>query len=150
MNKISWKKISQFEGPEQSPGFLLWKVSTHWRRQIEAALAKIGLTHPQFDLLASIGWLTRNKTDISQAELARHCNTDITMTSQIVRSLEKKAYIKRHRKAGNERSKFPQLTPKGSLLIEQAIPLVETVDHNFFKKIDQNNCIELLQKLTPR
>jgi len=152
MKKISWKKISQFEGPEQSPGFLLWKVSTEWRRQIEAALATIGLTHPQFVLLASIGWLTRNKTDITQAELARHCNTDITMTSQILRSLEKKGYINRHQKEGNERSKFPRMTPKGSLLIEQAIPLVESVDHDFFKNLrpNINKCVELLQKLAPR
>ena len=51
MTKIAWKKITQFEGPEQSPGFLLWKVSTQWRRQIEATCATIGLTHPQLVLL---------------------------------------------------------------------------------------------------
>ena len=26
MKDIAWKKISHFEGPEQSPGFLLWQL----------------------------------------------------------------------------------------------------------------------------
>ena len=45
--KISLKKVSHFEGPEQSPGFLLWKVSAKWRRDIEIALAKLNLTRKQ-------------------------------------------------------------------------------------------------------
>ncbi len=149
MKKIPWKKISHFKGPEQSPGFLLWQVSTQWRRQIETTLTTIGLTHPQFVLLASLGWLTKDNKDISQAELARHCSTDITMTSQVLRSLEKKGYIERHQKEGNERSKFPRVTQKGARLIEQAIPLVESVDHNFFKKLGRHmeQCVDILQKL---
>ena len=132
MDKISWKTISQFEGPQQSPGFLLWQVSTKWRRAIESALKKIDLTHPQFVLLANLGWLTRNNKDVSQVELSRHCKTDINMTSQVLRTLERKGYIKRQKRIGNERSKFSHITEKGAQLIEQAIPLVEAVDHKFF------------------
>lgn len=112
MKDVPWKKISEFEGPEQSPGFLLWQVSTRWRRQIETALAAVDLTHPQFVLLASVGWLTRNGDDVTQIELARHCATDITMTSQVLRALEKRGFVERHMREGNERSKFPRLTKK--------------------------------------
>ncbi len=147
--KFPWKKISHFKGPEQSPGFLLWQVSTNWRRLIEAALAEIGLTHPQFVLLASLGWLHRNGSSVTQVELARHCRMDITMTSQILRLLEKKRYIERKQQGGNDRSKFPKVTDNGSRLIKQAIPLVEQIDHSFFKKLgsDQKYCVEILQKL---
>lgn len=150
MKKIAWKKISQFEGPEQSPGFLLWQVSTNWRRLIEAALAEIGLTHPQFVLLASLGWLNRNQSEVTQVELARHCRTDINMTSQVLRTLEKKGYIERVLRVGNERSKFPKITENGKKLIEKAIPLVEQVDHRFFEKLgsDTKHCVEILQKLS--
>lgn len=150
MKKIAWKKISQFEGPEQSPGFLLWQVSTNWRRLIEAALAEIGLTHPQFVLLASLGWLNRNQSEVTQVELARHCRTDINMTSQVLRTLEKKGYVERLLRVGNERSKFPKITENGKKLIEQAIPLVEHVDHHFFEKLgsDTKHCVEMLQKLS--
>lgn len=150
MKNIAWKKVSQFDGPEQSPGFLLWQVSTQWRRQIEAALATLSLTHPQFVLLASVGWLTRNHANITQVELARHCSMDITMTSQVLRALEKKGFIERHKRNGDERSKFPRLTKSGAELVEQALPLVETVDQKFFDKLgqDMSKCIEILQKLS--
>lgn len=149
MKEVAWKEISDFEGPKQSPGFLLWQVSTQWRRQIEAALATLGLTHPQFVLLASLGWLTRNDNDITQVELARHCKTDITMTSQILRTLEKKGYLKRQQRKGDERSKFSRLTKSGAKLIEQALPLVEAVDRDFFQKWgkDTGKYVEILQKL---
>jgi DNA-binding MarR family transcriptional regulator len=148
-NVVDWKKISQFSGPEQSPGFLLWQISTQWRRRMENALSSAGLTHPQFVLLASVGWLSRNGKDISQVELARHCKMDITMTSQILRTLEKKGYVERTQRKGNERSKFPFITLKGKELIEQALPLVETVDREFFEKLQEDieTCVEILQKL---
>lgn len=150
MKEVAWKKISHFEGPEQSPGFLLWQVSTKWRREIEAALATVNLTHPQFVLLASLGWLTRHHTDVTQVELARHCSTDVNMTSQVLRSLEQKGYIERHRREGDERSKLPRLTEKGAKLVEQAIPLVEKVDDDFFGKLGLETTekyIDILQKL---
>ena len=150
MNDIAWTKISHFEGPEQSPGFLLWQVSTKWRREVEAALATLNLTHPQFVLLASLGWLTRHYADVTQVELARHCGTDVNMTSQVLRSLEQKEYIERHRRQGDERSKLPRLTEKGAKLVEQAIPLVEKVDDDFFGNLGQKSkkqYIDILQKL---
>lgn len=114
---IAWKKISDFEGPEQSPGFLLWQESTRWRRQIEQVLTTLGLTHSQFVLLASLGWLTRSKAEISQVELTRHCGTDITMTSEVLRTLEQKGCVAPHQRPGNKRSKFPSVTAKGAQLI---------------------------------
>jgi DNA-binding MarR family transcriptional regulator len=149
MKEVAWNKISHFEGPEESPGFLLWQVSTKWRRQIEAKLAALDLSHPQFVILASIRWLTRNGKLVTQVELARHAGTDINMTSQILRTLEKKGLIERQRREGDERSKFPSLTKSGSALIERALPIVETVDHAFFAKLQQDTkkCIEILQKL---
>ncbi len=150
MKEIPWKKISHFAGPEQSPGFLLWKVSTKWRREIEAALATLNLTHPQFVLLANLGWLTRHHTDVTQVELARHCGADVNMTSQVLRSLEQKGYIERHRRKGDERSKLPRLTEKGVKLVEQAIPLVEKVDDDFFSKLGletTKKTIDILQNL---
>ncbi len=149
MKKVAWKKISHFEGPEHSPGFLLWQVSTQWRRQIEMALATLGLTHPQFVLLTSVGWLTRKGDRVTQIELARHCGTDITMTSQILRTLERKEYIERKQREGDERSKLPSLTESGAQLIAKALPLVEAVDKRFFGKLkrDTKKCVEILQRL---
>lgn len=150
MSKVSWNQITEFEGPEYSPGFLLWQVSSQWRRQLESALAKVNLTHAQFVLLASLGWLTRHNASVSQVALARHCKTDITMTSQVLRTLEKRGYIARNTKEENQRAKFPTLTEKGAALVEKTLPLVENIDRQFFsplgKKIPQ--WVKILRQLT--
>lgn len=101
-------------------------------------------------MLASLGWLTRHHNDVTQVEHARHCSTDVNMTSQVLRSLEQKGYIERHRREGDERSKLPRLTEKGAKLVEQAIPLVEKVDDDFFSKLSletMEKYIDILQKL---
>ena len=129
---------------------MLWQVSTNWRRLIEAALAEIGLTHPQFVLLANLGWLNRNQLEVTQVELAAHCRTDVNMTSQVLRTLEKKGYIERVSRVENQRSKFPKITKNGKKIIEQAIPLVEQVDQRFFEKLgsDKKHCVEIFQTLS--
>lgn len=149
MKKIPWNEITEFEGPEQSPGFLLWQVSTKWRRLLEAALAEIGLTHPQFVLLANLAWLMRTESQVSQVELARHCRLDVAMTSQVLRTLEKKGVIIRQLRDGNERSKFPAVTEGGAKLIAQAIPLVEEIDREFFKALGSEikQCMAIFRKL---
>lgn len=149
MKKVAWKKVSQFEGPEQSPGFLLWQVSTLWRRQIEETLHSINVTHTQFVLLANIAWLTRNNENIAQVDLARQCKTDINMTSQVLRTLEKRGLIERAFLKGNDRSKFLRVTTQGAALVAQAIPLVEAVDNKFFTNLQNDiaQFADLLKKL---
>lgn len=140
------KKISPPQAHEKGPGFLLWQVGTNWRRQVELALIKIGLTYSQYILLASLGELNQS---IAQVELARRCNTDITMTSHILRTLEKKGYIVRKMQQGNERSKFPKVTPLGIKLIKQATPIVEHIDQQFFGNLNDQS-LKLLEKLSAR
>lgn len=127
-----WSPADRYAGPEDSPGFLLWIVSTTWRRQVEAVLAPLGLTHPQFVTLASIGRLTREGTALSQAALGRHVRLDPNTMSQILRGLEKRALIER-RRGRDTRAKNPVLTETGRALVEEAVPLVQQVDDTFFR-----------------
>lgn len=145
MKKQTWKKSGHLHGAGQ----ILWQVASKWRRQIELALTPLDLTHTQFILLASIDELTSDGTDITQRELARHANLDITMTSQIVRTLEQKGFIERRVRPGDDRSKFPHLTRQGQFLVEQAIPVVEEIDSIFFDHLrsDTKKCVDLLHKL---
>jgi DNA-binding MarR family transcriptional regulator len=127
-----WTEVSRYAGPDASPGFLLWLVSTTWRRQVEAALAPLGLTHPQFVTMASVAWLTREGEPVSQAALGRHVRLDPNTMSQILRGLEKRGLIER-RKGRDTRAKNPRLTDDGEALVRDAVPLVEEVDGRFFK-----------------
>ncbi len=147
--KLNFKKISVHEGPKQSPGFLLWHISTTWRSSIETALQTFGLTHPQFVVLATTGWLTRNGDPINQIAIGKMAGLDPNTNSQILKGLEQKGLIKRN-SASDGRAKNVSLTPKGSQILERALPAVEQTDALFFNSLKKNEIsvlIQLFQKL---
>lgn len=145
---VNFKEISVHESAEESPGFLLWRVSTLWRRAIETVLKPLGLTHPQFVILATTGWLTRNGVKASQADIGRHAALDPNTTSQILRSLQAKGLIERSHTT-NEKSKNPILTSAGAQSLAKAMPAVEDADAAFFASIDLKNSkmLKMLQTL---
>lgn len=124
--------LSRFEQAEESPGFLLWQVTNLWQRQQRAALEPLGLTHVQFVLLASLAWLARRGDPVNQAQLAQHARTDVMMTSEVARVLEKKGLIQRAPHPFDTRAKCLTLTPQGEDKTKQALKIVEAVDATFF------------------
>ncbi|CUI16128.1 putative Uncharacterized HTH-type transcriptional regulator ydcH [Candidatus Protochlamydia naegleriophila] len=148
MTQFDFDRSSAFPAPEDSPGFLLWHVSTLWRRAIEGVLKPLGLTHPQFVILATVGWLTRSDQSATQAAIGRQASLDPNTTSQILRGLQAKDLIERSRTI-DERSKCSSLTPKGSQKLAEALPAVEKADAHFFAALNLSeiNAIEALQRL---
>jgi len=136
-------KFSSYEGPEKSPGFLLWHVSTSWRSAIEGALKKFELTHPQFVILASLGWLTREENLVSQARVGKMAGLDPNTTSQIIRGLEKKELVYRE-PSSDRRVKSPVLTEKGKEVLSKALPAVESEDQHFFNSLSKSEVESLL------
>ncbi len=147
--KTDFRHISEFQQPEQSPGYLLWRVSIQWRSLIEKALKVYDLTHPQFVVLASLAWLTQDGKKVSQIEVGRMAGLDPNTTSQILRGLEKKKMIERTQSV-DERSKNPAVTELGRKILEKALPAVEKTDMTFFENANQNDIailINFFQKL---
>ena len=120
------------EGPAASPGFLLWHLTLAWQRAIAAALAPLGLTHVQFVLLACTWWLSERGEAPNQLELARQAGTDVKMTSQVVRKLERNSLLARDVDAADTRARRLRLTREGAELAPRAIRAVEDVDARFF------------------
>jgi MarR family transcriptional regulator, organic hydroperoxide resistance regulator len=127
---------TSFSEPNDNPGFLLWRVTNAWQRQIRATLEPLDLTHVQFVLLASLAWLSESEPSIPQVLLAGHANTDVMMTSQVVRMLESKHYLERHSDPMDARAKLLTITPTGLALVNQAITKVEAVDKRFFARLE--------------
>lgn len=148
MTQFDFNQSSAFHGPEESPGFLLWRASTLWRRALEGILKPFDLTHPQFVILAAVGWLTKEGMKASQAEIGRQAGLDPNTTSQILRSLQAKELIQRTL-SKDERSKHPSLTKTGSTLLGNALPAVEKADALFFAAVNlrQMNALHALQIL---
>lgn len=148
---MNFKEVSVHATPDQSPGFLLWHVSTSWRGSIEQVLKPIGLTHPQFVILATLAWLTREGERVSQAVIGKMSGLDPNTVSQIIRGLEQKELILRT-PSSDARAKNPMLTEKGSDLLRIALPVVESTDALFFKSLtvkEREQMLRLFKKLIP-
>lgn len=146
---VNFKKISVHDVPERSPGFLLWHVSTTWRGAIELVLKPLGLTHPQFVILAALGWLTREGDRVTQAAIGKLAGLDPNTVSQIIKGLEQKELIVRE-KSSDGRAKNPILTRAGSEILKKALPAVEKMDGQFFQHLtddEMESMIQLFQKL---
>ncbi len=149
---VNFKKISVHDTPDKSPGFLLWHISTSWRSRIEEILRPLRLTHPQFVVLASLGWLTRKGGRVSQAVVGKMAGLDPNTISQIIRGLEQKGLIQRETSTDG-RAKNPMLTPVGQDILVRALPAVEKADAQFFNRLDlkEMECLlQLFQKLAPK
>jgi MarR family transcriptional regulator, organic hydroperoxide resistance regulator len=122
-------EINVHPASEENPGFLLWRVSTLWSSSTSTALKPLGLTHPQFILLATIDWLAGK--DASQEEIGRHVVLDSKVTAHLLHSLKVKGLI--------ELSDYPLLTPAGKKLLAKVLPVIESADAAFFASLDLKN-----------
>ncbi len=143
------ESIFQFEDSNESPGFLLWQVSSLWQRKINAGLRPFGLTHAQFVLLASLTWFAGNDKPLTQVELANHVKMDVMMVSNVLRKLESKELITRKAHPSDTRAKSIAITEQGHILAAQAVRVVENIDYIFFSKLnaDINQFNQKLQAL---
>jgi DNA-binding MarR family transcriptional regulator len=133
--------------PSESPGFLLWHATLRWQRGISEALAPLGLTHVQFVLLACTWWLNEQGRRPSQIALAAFAGTDVKMTSQVLRSLERKGLIQRTVDHQDTRVRQVRVTRRGARLAPRAIAVVQQVDAEFFEEAPSEDVILLLRQL---
>lgn len=139
-------------GPQDSPGFLLWRTTLRWQRGIAAALRPLELTHVQFVLLAAVWWLSDRAgtpdRQPSQRQVASHAEVDVMMTSQVVRSLEGRGLLTRAADPGDARVKRLTVTETGRRLAEQAVGVVEAADAAFFARVhDPAQVLDILHQL---
>lgn len=150
--RLNFEKISAHDTPKQSPGFLLWHISTAWRSSIESVLKTLGLTHPQFVVLATVGWLTKNGGLVTQVAIGKMAGLDPNTNSQIIKGLEQKELIQRVQ-SSDGRAKNVSLTPLGSNILNQALPAVEKADSHFFNLLPAKELhllTKTFQKLVPK
>ena len=133
--------------PNESPGFLLWHATLRWQRGVARALAPLDLTHVQFVLLACTWWLNEQGKRPTQVALAAQAGTDIKMTSQVLRSLERKGLIEREVDTTDTRARRLRVTRRGARLASHAIAVVEQVDSEFFADVPGPDALRFLRRL---
>jgi DNA-binding MarR family transcriptional regulator len=133
--------------PSDSPGFLLWHATLRWQRGIAEALALLDLTHVQFVLHACSWWLNGRGDPPNQVEVAAQAGTDVKMTSQVLRTLERKGLIRRDVDPADSRARRVRVTERGAALAPRAIAVVEEVDARFFADTSERETLGFLRRL---
>jgi DNA-binding MarR family transcriptional regulator len=130
--------IFKFETPSESNGFLLWKATNLWQREINKILKKFDLTHTQFVVLAGSYWLSNKTENITQVEIANFIDIDKMMTSNVIRKLLEKKLLKRQEHKTDTRAKIISLTEKGIETLKISVKEVEKFDVTFFGQLSNN------------
>ncbi len=138
---------SEFTEATDSPGFLLWQVTTIWQRRIRQALESFELTHTQFVLLFSCHWLYHKagRPGVTQVQLAQHTKVDVNVASQVLRTLQKRGLIDRTPHATDTRAKVITVTPTGIDLATRAVRAVEAADRTFFSLLGDASKDEMIR-----
>jgi DNA-binding MarR family transcriptional regulator len=126
-------EIDPTEAAPLGRGFMLWQITNGWQRAVRAALASTGLTYVQVVLLAGLHEKLAAGETLSQAGLAQALGADVMMTSQVLRTLETAGLIRRDRDPRDTRARRLAVTETGLARLAQALPLIETVDADFFQ-----------------
>ena len=132
-------KVFQFETPNESTGFLLWKVNNFWQREIKKSLSQFDLTHTQFVVLANTYYLGTEQESVTQMEIANQIGIDKMLTSNVLKALLKKKLIKREEHKIDTRAKVIYLTKSGQNILKKAVKAVEDFDKSFFNKLVNSN-----------
>lgn len=144
------ESVFSFKRPSNSPGFLLWQTSTVWQRLIKQGLEEKEITHPQFVILALLCWFKENGKTATQMMLADRSKLDKMTVSKSLKKLIANKLVSRAECKEDSRAKVVSLTTEGENLVNQLMPIIEGIDHQFFalfSEDEQKEYLRLLSKL---
>ena len=140
----------KFSDRHIAPGYLLWRLANLWQKFMREKLDALDITHVQFALLKALYWeMEEKEKSVTQVELANVCSMDVMMTSQVVRTLEKKKLVERAQHPHDTRAKVLILTPEGKKVIRKAFDFVSDLNDQFFKPVEKRlpRIVAVMQKI---
>jgi DNA-binding MarR family transcriptional regulator len=118
--------------PENAIGFVFWRITARYQREMDRALEPLGLTNLQFVSLALSAWFARTGEAASQAQLARFGGIHPMQLSQMLKALEQKGFVSRQRSRTDTRVKEVLVTRSGVNVLREAMPLAIEVQERLF------------------
>lgn len=103
-------------------------------------LKEFDLSLAQFDVIAQLGV----GEELTQSQLTEKLLVTKGNTSQLLRSMEDKGFIRRRQEW---KTKFVSLTPQGVELHDRIVPLMEAFQNETFSNLDKNEREQLLNLL---
>ena len=133
--------------PDNSAGFLLWKIMSLWQQKLTKILEKFGINQTQFAIAASLKWLEEHGEETTQNQIAQHAKIDKMTVSKAIRKLEKSNFIVRNKSNADARAFNIEFTEHGNNIINTAIVAIENADEEFFSCLTKKE-INLYKSLT--
>lgn len=118
--------------PENAVGFVMWRITHRYQREVDQMLRPHGLTHLQLVTLALVAWMGRAGGSATQAEVARFGDIHPMQVSTVLKSLECKALIQRMPALGYGPAKNVAPTPDGIAALRVALPLMVEIQSRLF------------------
>lgn len=134
----------------EGPSFTFAQAYFTWKRITDRALEAVGLTHTQYVFMGTLFELEKHQDKATQNDLARLTNSDVTMTSQILRTLQKRGLVCRAQIEGDERAKYSSLSPTGKKLVKKAAEIMKKNEKEYFAPVgkDMEQFLTYLKVLT--
>src|SRR5712691_2994951 len=116
-------------------GSLVWRLSMKWRAAVDRAVARLGLTHAQFVVLASLYGLSRSAARPSQRQLADFTGLEPVYISRLAKALEAGGMIERTDNPDDPRAVELTLTDQGIDIAVRAIAAVHQLHETLLAPI---------------
>jgi DNA-binding MarR family transcriptional regulator len=117
------------EHERATTGALVWRLAMRWRVALDRAVAPLGLTQPQYTVLASLRGLTVDGEEPSQRRLADATGLEPIYVSKLVAALERAGLIARRRDPADARVVRLTLTARGIAVVDEAVAVVRRLHH---------------------
>ena len=101
-------------------GYLVWHLSIKWQLAVDRALKRLGLTHADYLILASLHECSRCGVEPDQRELANFAGLEVAYVSKLVRSLEHSGLLRRADHTAEPRACRLELSPRGAEVVVRA------------------------------
>ncbi len=140
------KSAFSVDKPEASLGYLLWRNTTFWQRNIKAALMPYDISHAQFVIMAAIRWYFETKQVPTQISIAQLSGLDKMTVSKSLKKLASLGLVARSEDVHDTRAKTVVLSAQGNKLIKRLIAIVDSIDEQFFGVLNDKDK-EMLNQL---
>jgi DNA-binding MarR family transcriptional regulator len=118
--------------PDDSPGFLLWKITALWQNKLSEVLDEFGITQTQYAIMASLKWFEEHSEPVTQAHIAEHAKIDRMTLSKAIRKLEDVGLVLRSPSSADSRAVNVKFSAKGKKVIQKSVVSIENADDVFF------------------
>lgn len=116
-------------------GYLFNRLYNRMHTDIKRRLREIDITHPQFSVLSSLEFLTREKPFATQTAISKNAGMDVMTVCGVIHTLENRQFLKKETHPSDSRASAIFLLEKGRKKLIEARPIMGQIDAAYFGRL---------------